>query len=83
MKSEYLQTRNRIEAKLRLYFVRFYIAGFNLYSFYWLYKLTFVSGYDWEDWLLWFFACMGVNAYFWDNSQKLLLRGSKDFEKAP
>lgn len=38
----------------------FYNYAFNLYAWYWLYKLLFVLPFDWENIANWIFACCGM-----------------------
>jgi hypothetical protein len=37
-----------------------YTYAFNLYAWYWLYKLIWVLPFDWENIVAWTFACLGM-----------------------
>ncbi|EGR3365940.1 hypothetical protein DMN80_23800 [Vibrio parahaemolyticus] len=74
MNKSFKDNYNKLYEKINLNIERLYVASFNIYAFYWLYKLLFVEGHTWEDWLLWFFACMGVNVFFRENKNRLLIK---------
>ena len=57
---------------------KLYVAAYNIYGWYWLYKLIFVLDSDWESYLIWFFAMSGQLFFTLDNRDKL---GIKDYMK--
>ena len=73
-RDEYEATQKRIEGKLYLWLDRLYIVAFNVYSFYWLYKIVFLPEYGWEEFLLWFFACVAVNRFYRENKDRILIK---------
>jgi hypothetical protein len=38
----------------------FYTYAFNIYAWYWAYKLMFKMDSSWEEWTTWAFACTGM-----------------------
>jgi hypothetical protein len=53
-------------------FVRkLYVGLYNIYGFYWLYKIIFVLHGDWESYVIWFFAMAGQMFFTLDNREKL------------
>ena len=77
MSENFEQIKVKIESKVNLYFERFYVLSFNIYAFYWLYKIVFLPSYNWEDLLTWFFACMSMNIFFRENKNRLLIKTEK------
>jgi hypothetical protein len=50
-----------------------YIAAFNIYAWVWLYRLIFVNdNSSFEEYLMWFFACVGMWFFVLDGSDKKL-----------
>ncbi len=50
-----------------------YIVAFNIYAWVWLYRLLFVKeNTSFEDYLLWFFACVGMWFFVLDGSDNKL-----------
>jgi hypothetical protein len=77
MNKKFSDIQTKIEGKVNLYFERVYVLSFNIYAFYWLYKIVFLDGYNWEDYLTWFFACMSMNIFFRENKDRLLIKRNK------
>lgn len=46
----------------------FYTYAFNIYAWYWLYKLIFVLPFDWENIIAWTFACLGMWFFVLDSN---------------
>jgi len=66
---EYKEIYKKLEQKLNLYLKRIYVLTFNGYSFYWLYKLIWVTeNVTWEHWFLWFFTTTGMHLFVLDNN---------------
>jgi len=69
---EYERTEYKINEILRI----IYILLFNIYSWYWLYKIIFINKSNWEDYLNWFFVVAGVHFFvkdykkFWSKDVK-------------
>jgi hypothetical protein len=64
-----------IKAKLNLLIKRIYVVSFNVYSFYWLYKLIYIhSNTTWEDYLLYFFTVAGMHFFVLDGSKDLFIK---------
>lgn len=59
----------RIKYKINMLFRIIYILIFNVYSWYWLYKLIWLNPSTWEDWANWFFVTCGVNFFVIDYSK--------------
>lgn len=50
-----------------------YVVAFNIYAWVWLYRLIFIKdNTTFEDFLLWFFACVGMWFFVLDGSDKKL-----------
>lgn len=48
-----------------------YVVAFNIYAWVWLYRLIFVkNNTSFEDFLLWFFACVGMWFFVLDGPVK-------------
>jgi hypothetical protein len=45
-----------------------YTYLFNLYAWYWLYKILFVLPFDWENLVTWTLACLGMWFFVLDNN---------------
>lgn len=58
-----------VEYKLNMGLRVFYILAFNLYSWYWLYKIIFINSSVWEDYLNWFFVVAGMHFFVLDSSK--------------
>jgi hypothetical protein len=58
-----------IEYKINMVFRIIYILLFNVYSWYWLYKIVFINNSNWEDWINWFFVTCGVHFFVIDYSK--------------
>lgn len=73
-----MNRKERINYKLNMLFRVIYVLAFNLYSWYWLYKIIWVNKSTWEDWLNWFFVTCGVHFFvidyskFWSKNVKSL-----------
>ena len=50
----------RINEKIVKWLKRIYVIAFNLYAWFWLYRLIFIRESGFEDYLLWFFATAGM-----------------------
>jgi hypothetical protein len=54
--------------KVSLWFRRLYVAGFNIYAWFWLYREIFIRhSTNFEDYLLWFFTIAGVYYFVLDS----------------
>jgi|GEM_PF-2462140 len=72
MSQSYIETKEKILGKFTHLMRRLYVAAFNLYGWYWMYKLIFVmQSTDWEHYALWFFAMISHYYYILDNRKKL------------
>lgn len=70
--------QNEIRAKVVLTLRKLYVAAYNIYGFYWLYKIIWVLEFDWENLWLWFFAMGGLYFFILGNRDKL---GIPDYHK--
>lgn len=61
--------KERINYKVNMLFRVIYVLAFNLYSWYWLYKIIWVNQSTWEDWTNWFFVTCGVHFFVIDYSK--------------
>lgn len=68
---------NKINTNAR----RIYIIFFNAYAWFWLYKIIFIKkltlNKNWEDYLLWFFATIGMYFFFLDHKEDVLFDTQK------
>ncbi len=59
---------------------RIYVIAFNIYCWYWLYRLIFLwKSTNFEDYLLWFFASAGMYFFILDGKD-LWLKDKKEFD---
>jgi hypothetical protein len=61
--------QERINYKVNMLFRVIYVLAFNVYSWYWLYKIIWVNQSTWEDWVNWFFVTCGVHFFVIDYSK--------------
>ncbi len=61
--------KERINYKANMLFRVIYVLAFNIYSWYWLYKIIWVNQSTWEDWANWFFVTCGVYFFVIDYSK--------------
>jgi len=61
--------KERINYKINMLFRVIYVLAFNVYSWYWLYKIIWVNQSTWEDWVNWFFVTCGVHFFVIDYSK--------------
>lgn len=61
--------QERINYKVNMLFRVIYVLAFNVYSWYWLYKIIWVNQSTWEDWANWFFVTCGVHFFVIDYSK--------------
>lgn len=65
-----MKHKEKIQYKVNMIFRIVYILAFNVYSWYWLYKLIWVNhGTTWEDWANWVFVTCGVHFFVIDYSK--------------
>mgnify|MGYP000984760383 CR=1 FL=1 len=64
-----MKRNSSIEYKLNMGLRVIYILAFNIYSWYWLYKITFINESTWEDYLNWFFVVAGMHFFVIDTSK--------------
>jgi hypothetical protein len=65
-----MKQNERIQYKVSILFRIIYILAFNVYSWYWLYKLIWVNtNTNWEDYVNWFFVTCGVHFFVIDYSK--------------
>ena len=63
-------TKNEIgQFKANMFFRILYVLSFNLYSWYWMYKIIWNNDSTWEDYLNWFFVVCGVHFFVIDYSK--------------
>lgn len=68
MKNNFLETTNQFKPKLILWIKRIYVLAFNLYAWFWLFRHIFVRhSTNFEDYLLWFFATVGMYYFVLEN----------------
>jgi hypothetical protein len=66
---EFIKTKLSITKVLR----KVYVFAFNIYAWFWLYRLIFIKDdSSLEDYLLWFFACVGMWFFVLDGPDKKL-----------
>jgi len=63
-----MSTKQIVEYKLTQGLRVIYIISFNVYSWYWLYKL-WNNESSWEEWANWFFVTCGVHFFVIDYSK--------------
>ncbi len=56
---------------------RIYVVAFNIYAWYWLYRLIFIKQSTFEDYLLWFFATAGMYFFVLDGKDVFLMDKSQ------
>lgn len=61
--------KERINYKVNMLLRVIYVLAFNVYSWYWLYKIIWVNQSTWEDWANWFFVTSGVHFFVIDYSK--------------
>jgi hypothetical protein len=64
-----MKRNSNIEYKLNMGLRVIYIFAFNIYSWYWLYKLIFINKSTLEDYLNWFFVVAGMHFFVLDSSK--------------
>jgi len=60
--------------------LQFYVAAYNIYGWYWIYKLIFVLNSGWEGYAIWFFAMAGQLFFILDNRGKLKIKYMKSVD---
>lgn len=72
-----MNNNERINYKVRMFFRIFYVLAFNVYSWYWLYKMIWINQSNtWEDWVNYFFVTLGMHFFvidykkFWSSDVK-------------
>lgn len=63
----------RINNKIVKWMKRIYVIAFNLYAWFWLYRLIFIRESGFEDYLLWFFATTGMYFFVLDGKDIFLM----------
>ncbi len=53
---------------------KFFIITYNIYGWYWLYKIIFVLEQDWENYALWFFAMTAQVFFVLEGKEKVDIR---------
>lgn len=61
--------KERINYKVNWLFRVIYVLTFNVYSWYWLYKINWINQSTWEDWVNWFLVTGGVHFFVIDYSK--------------
>ncbi|MCH2229812.1 MAG: hypothetical protein MK105_05660 [Crocinitomicaceae bacterium] len=74
----FTDTYNKLLPKGVNFVRKLYVGAYNIYGFYWLYKIIFVLDQNWENYVVWFFAMAGQLFFTLDNKEKL---GIKDYMK--
>lgn len=64
-----MKKHERTEYKINEILRIIYILSFNIYSWYWLYKIIFINKSNWEDYLNWFFVVVGVHFFAKDHKK--------------
>lgn len=64
-----MNKKERSQYQVNMFFRILYILAFNVYSWYWLYKIIWVNDSTWEDWINWFFVVCGVHFFVIDYSK--------------
>ena len=78
----FMKAKNDDDIKIRrflfLWLRRIYVIAFNLYAWYWLYKLIFViKSTNFEDYLIYFFTTVGVLFFVFDGKDVFLKKINK------
>ena len=78
----FMKAKNDDEIKIRrflfLWLRRIYVIAFNLYAWYWLYKLIFIiKSTNFEDYLIYFFTTVGVLFFVFDGKDVFLKKINK------
>lgn len=63
-----------VKRRTRMFFKwsrKLYIAAYNVYGWYWLYKIVFVLDFNWENYVIWTLAMFGQYYFAVDNQKKL------------
>ena len=47
-----------------------YTYAFNIYAWYWLYKIIWILPFEWENVISWTFACLGMWFFVLDSGDK-------------
>lgn len=72
--------RKKISQKSVFYIRKYYTIAFNIYAWYWLYKIVFILPFDLENYITWTFACFGMWFFVIDSSDDEF---KKDFNDSP
>lgn len=75
--NDFKNNYNKILPKVINGLLQLYVAAYNIYGWYWLYKLIFVVNSDWEGYAIWFFAMTGQLFFILDNRGKLKIKYMK------
>ncbi len=71
----------KADKKVYIWLVKFirriYIIAFNIYAWFWLYRLIFIRESSFEDYLLWFFATAGMYFFVLDGKDILVMDKSQ------
>ena len=74
----YQDTYKKIMPKVILWFKRAYVISFNIYAWYWLFKLIFIlHSTSFEEYLLWFFATTGIYFFVFEGNDIFLKKINK------
>ena len=76
---KFMKRNEEIEYKINMFIRIIYVLAFNVYSWYWLYKIIYVNISTWVDYLIWFFVVAGVHFFVIDYSKFW----SKNVKKMP
>lgn len=71
-------TYKKIQSKVILWIKRIYVISFNIYAWYWLFKLILIlNSTNFEDYLLWFFATTGMYFFVFEGNDIFLKKINK------
>ena len=77
-KNDFQEIHDRIKTIIILWVKRIYVATFNIYAWYWLYRQIFIrQSTDFEEYLLWFFATVGMYYFVLENTDLKILPKNK------
>ena len=71
------ELNNRIKKQVVMWSRRVYVIAFNLYAWFWMYRLIFIKhSTNFEDYLLWFFATVGMYFFVFDGKDIFLKKAN-------
>jgi hypothetical protein len=72
-KENYNRIFSLLMKKIVKFILKFYVAAYNIYGWYWLYKIIVDPKlqWDWENYAIWFFAMAGQMFFILDNRVKI------------